>query len=856
MIKKSLFFIFLFAFAALSALAQTTPNTGQISGVVKDPDQAVLAGAHVILRNSVSGARMEADTDGQGAYSFSALPPGSYVVEADANGFKPGVSGQLSVGAGQTVASDLVLALAGNVESVNVSGTGENAYRVDNVLPGGPLGNTPILDLPYSINVISRQLIDDTQSRNFKEAAKYLPLVSFQEMQGPEILRPESRGMQGSNMQNDLKDGMGFAVTTPSALEEYEQIEVVTGLGGPLYGPANPSGMFNFVTKRPTYDQFREIELDYEGSSVGTAHADLGGRFGRNKMFGYRTNLVMADGDGYVSGSQLRRQLAAVALDAHPSAHTVIEGNFSYYNLYQHGYPGWFSYTPSLTAAKNILLPVNAPDPTVRGYGQSFAGVDLNNQIGEVRLKQDFSRNWQLMVGVLRQIATRNINTAVNSFTDNKGDYQSYLANAFSPLAPRFQVKSDLAYLTGKFKTWGLGHEVVIGSTGYRFASYSPVKTPAKKALCPAGDGTTCAPSISDPLVDVPPASGLPTYAGNDPLTGGIYVSNIIHQQGINLGDTITITPKWLLRAAASQDWTWTNNYSGRDVSKAGNYVYQGVSPSGSILYKPRVNMTVYGTFADSVQAPDIAGASTSLVNSSGVCTSTSTSTTCIVNASLALPPYRSIEGEIGYKLALRKVNFSADMFRIQRPFANYVTGVSNPICGALSGTSSCEQFEITGTQVNYGVETMLSGRIFPSLMVTGGLVVLNPKLTDTGIAATNNRDFVGIPAYKSNILAEYRLPVLTGAYFNFDWQHVGRRPVDDVNSTYTPQYNTFDLGLRYTAKVMGNWTTWRVAVENVSDVHYWSTLGPGSITGTSNGSYLGHLGEPRLVTASMRYDF
>jgi iron complex outermembrane receptor protein len=67
-------------------------------------------------------------------------------------------------------------------------------------------------------------------------------------------------------------------------------------------------------------------------------------------MFGYRTNFVIADGDGYVANSQLRRQLAAVALDVHPFAHTVIEGNFSYYNLYQFGYPGWFIYAPTTTA--------------------------------------------------------------------------------------------------------------------------------------------------------------------------------------------------------------------------------------------------------------------------------------------------------------------------------------------------------------------------------------------------------------------------------------------------------------------------------------------------------------------------
>lgn len=89
----------------------------------------------------------------------------------------------------------------------------------------------------------------------------------------------------------------------------------------------------------------------------------------------------------------------------------------------------------------------------------------------------------------------------------------------------------------------------------------------------------------------------------------------------------------------------------------------------------------------------------------------------------------------------------------------------------------------------------------------------------------------------------------------NFDWQHVGRRPIDNINSTYVPQYNTFDLGLRYTTKIIGKLTTWRITANNVSDVHYWSTVNPGSITGTSSGSYLGHLGEPRLITASMRFD-
>jgi iron complex outermembrane receptor protein len=706
--------------------------------------------------------------------------------------------------------------------------------------------------------VISRQLIDDTQSRNFKEAAKYLPLISFQEMQGPEVLRPESRGMQGTNMQNDRKDGMGIAVTTPSALEEYEQLEVVNGLGGALFGPTQPSGIFNFVTKRPTDEPLRQVELGYEGSTVGTIHADLGGRLGVNKFFGYRTNLVLADGSGYVTDSQLRRQLAAVALDVRLSPKTVIEGNFSYYNLFQHGYPGWFAYAPTTTplsvaGSKSVLLPVNAPDPTVRGYGQSFAGVDLNNQISEVRGKHDFSENWQLVIGGLNQIAQRNINTAVNQFTDNKGDYQTYLANAFSGLAPRFQVKSDLGYLTGKFKTWSIRHEVVIGSTGYRFASYSAVTGPTKTALCPEGAPLkagvpTCAPSISDPLVDAEPTAGLYSYAKTG-ASNGMYVSSIIHQQGFNLGDTITLTPRLLLRVAASQDWTWTNNYqtTGKpnylwEPNAPVNYMTQAVSPTASLMFKPRANMTIYGTFAQSVQAPDAP--------------QVSTASALIVNTGKALAPYRDKEEEVGYKLVLRRINFTTAMFRIERPFANTVADPTPGACGPLTKTQVCDIYEIVGNQLNYGAEAMVSGRVFDSLMVTGGITALNPKLTDTGLAATNNKDFVGIPAYKSNILAEYRLPVLIGAFLNADWQHVGRRPIDDINSTYTPQYNTFDLGVRYSTKIMGKLTTWRVMANNVSNVHYWSTLGPGGITGQSTGSYLGHLGDPRLITASMRYDF
>ena len=77
---------------------------------------------------------------------------------------------------------------------------------------------------------------------------------------------------------------------------------------------------------------------------------------------------------------------------------------------------------------------------------------------------------------------------------------------------------------------------------------------------------------------------------------------------------------------------------------------------------------------------------------------------------------------------------------------------------------------------MNYGIELLATGQIFPSLSVYSGLTILNPKLTDTGVATTNDKQFVGIPNYKSNVLFEYSVPKLRGFVLSPDWQHVGRR--------------------------------------------------------------------------------
>ncbi|MGH3430777.1 MAG: TonB-dependent receptor plug domain-containing protein, partial [Mycobacteriales bacterium] len=103
---------------------------------------------------------------------------------------------------------------SGDIAHVVITGTREQeTYRTPTLETLGPLGTTPILDTPYSIGVLNQDMIKNSQAVNFKDVSKYLPLVAYQEQQGPDILRPQTRGMQGGNFQNSRLDGMHMFVT-------------------------------------------------------------------------------------------------------------------------------------------------------------------------------------------------------------------------------------------------------------------------------------------------------------------------------------------------------------------------------------------------------------------------------------------------------------------------------------------------------------------------------------------------------------------------------------------------------------------------------------------------------------------
>ena len=72
----------------LSSTSLWADVTGAITGVVRDPRQAVVTGAKVQVTNVQTNASQDATTGADGSYHFLALSPGSYKITATASGFR------------------------------------------------------------------------------------------------------------------------------------------------------------------------------------------------------------------------------------------------------------------------------------------------------------------------------------------------------------------------------------------------------------------------------------------------------------------------------------------------------------------------------------------------------------------------------------------------------------------------------------------------------------------------------------------------------------------------------------------------------------------------------------------------
>lgn len=675
-------------------------------------------------------------------------------------------------------------------------------YKTNDVLVG-PLGKQNIMDTPASVTAVPEDLIVNQQAKTVNDTLRFLPSVQIRNQQGFEVSRPQARGFQGSVVQNTRLDGLSTIGTTAIPAENLSSVQVLNGLGGALYGPETPAGVFNYVLKRPTDKTLARFVESYDSKGVWTEQADLGGRVGPDGAIGYRINAVHGGGESYVKGSDTDRNLASAAFDFHLDSQTVIEADFSHYRTEATGLPGSIVYDTNKGSNTSTLLPP-AVDPTRVGYGQPGAGTDLASDTGILKLKHAFNDRWSVEIGGLYQDAFRGLTGITNTMQDNFGNFK--VTKNFTAI-PHYTIASNLAYLNGHFDVAGMKNDFTFGTNGftnnqYNYPNSIAVTNPTRV-------------NLSNPTVLTFPAT---------PANGGQYHSGNLTEQSIITADTLHLNDKWAVQAVLNDSNITSTSYGKNGNVTSRNESNNSFSPTLSLIFKPSPRLTTYATAARSVEQGEQAPAGTA-------------------NANQFLDVYHDKQFEVGAKYAVNEdLLLSMAAFHMTRPLAltNAATNV----------------FAVAGTQTNNGLELFAQGKLTRDLSIFGGTTYVDARLKGTGNPATDDKLVVGVPRVKTDVLLDYHPVYAQGFAFTGAMHHETSRAATNTNNSFAPSYSTWDVGLRYsTALVNRHHATFRLQVLNVTNKYYYSAVADGNIVG-SPGANTAYLGAPRTLMASLEFDY
>ncbi|HEY6801954.1 MAG TPA: TonB-dependent receptor plug domain-containing protein [Pyrinomonadaceae bacterium] len=242
--KVLLALVFVIALASSATVTAQSSGGTSVTGQIKDPQGASVAGATVTLYARDRTFRLATTTDSTGTYRFEHLAPGEYLVEAEAQGFATANAQRVLVERSQATKLDISLELAG-VRSLVVVTASDTPQSVDEV--------------SKAISVVDQKEIDERDESAIAESLRTVPGLRVQQLGGPGSLTTiKTRGLRNEDTAV-LIDGFRFRdAAAPQGdasgfledlvVTDISRVEVLRGSGSSLYGSNAIGGVINIVT--------------------------------------------------------------------------------------------------------------------------------------------------------------------------------------------------------------------------------------------------------------------------------------------------------------------------------------------------------------------------------------------------------------------------------------------------------------------------------------------------------------------------------------------------------------------------------------------------------------------------------
>lgn len=193
----------------------------------------------------------------------------------------------------------------------------------------GSKTDTPIMELPASVQVVPRQVIEEQGALSLKDVYENVSGVAQagNTLNAQTEVLPIIRGFQSPTL---LRNGLRSTQSGAVDLTNVERVEVLKGPASILYGTLDPGGVINYVTKRPQETPSFEIDQEIGSFNFMRSTLDATGPIGEDDSLFYRLNFAYTDSESFRDSINLKRTAFAPSVLWKPSDQTEFLVDFSY----------------------------------------------------------------------------------------------------------------------------------------------------------------------------------------------------------------------------------------------------------------------------------------------------------------------------------------------------------------------------------------------------------------------------------------------------------------------------------------------------------------------------------------------
>ena len=687
------------AIALAASVSLYAATTVRVAGLIADPAGASVSGAHITVFpvDGTAGSPASAVADHDGRFALE-VPPGAYVVRIEKKNFAE-LAERIDVAEGDSSVHPFTLQLAGIHDSITVRAP--QGYSVP-AIRSATKTDTPLRDVPQSVTVVTREVIQDQLMSSIGDVVRYVPGVMLHQGEN----NRDQVIMRGNSSSADFfLDGVRDDVQYYRDLYNLERVEALKGPNALMFGRGGAGGVINRVTKEAGFVPLREVDM--QGGAFGNKRvaADLDQPL--SDTMAVRLNGIYESSGSFRDNVSLTRTGIAPTLTFRPSDTTKVTVGYENFHDGRTADRGISSYH-GRPADVGVSTYYGNPDDSHVRARVNILSANVEHHFGLFTIRNrtllgDYDRSYQNFVpGAVTVDKTKVALTAYNNATQRQ--------NLFN--------QTDL---TGTMNTGSIRHTLLFGTEFGRqrtdnFRNTGFFNNTTTSILVPYAD-----PTISTPATFRQSATDADNHLRTS--VGAVYAQ-----------DQIALTPHVQVVAGVRMDrfdLRYHNNRNGDTLGRVDDLV----SPRAGIVLKPVDALSFYGSY------------SVSYLPSSGDQFSSLTTITEQVK------PEKFNNYELGAKWdATRDLALTAAVYRLDRTNTRS-TDPNDPT-----------RIVQTGSQRTNGYEIGVNGQVTSAWSIAGGYAHQDAFVTSATTAARAGAQVAQVPHHMLSLWNNVRFNERTGA--------------------------------------------------------------------------------------------